>query len=63
MDREDRRCPECHSADLRFEGSRDITAPRRKGQPPAPARVLARSIQVRCGRCGNSWSILRRVKE
>jgi hypothetical protein len=52
-----KRCPECKSANLELVGTRDRRAPGSGSDGP----VVAKTINVRCRRCGASWDILRRV--
>jgi len=60
---EAKNCPECHSDDLRIEGSRDRTAPRRKAQATNEEPVVvARTLWIRCEGCGHTWPITRAVK-
>ena len=53
-----KRCPECKSTNLEYLGTRERRAP---GSGPDGA-VVAKTINVRCRRCGASWDILRRAQ-
>lgn len=59
-DRDSKRCPECKSSNIYLESTREIRAketPEGASEPP----VVAKTLNIRCRRCGASWSILRKV--
>ena len=56
-----KRCPECKSSNIRLESTREIRA--KQPNPDGTAPVVAKTLWIRCRRCGASWSILRRVTE
>lgn len=57
---EARRCPTSRSANIHLTGTRDHSRPLREGETCEPP-VVARTLGIRCRRCNDYWSILRRV--
>lgn len=60
--RDSKRCPECNSTNIYLEGTREHRA-KQVPRDTAAAPVVAKTLNIRCRRCGNSWSILRKVSQ
>jgi hypothetical protein len=59
---ERKECPECHSQDLQMESVRDRYGPKRNSRPGKKAQCpLARTLWIRCGRCGHSWPVTNKI--
>jgi hypothetical protein len=59
---DDSECPECHSSDLTLQSTRDRKMPQKgEGAAEENARVMARTLWIRCNECGCTWCITKKT--